>query len=370
MICELVRAGKKVGVTAVSHRVVRNLLEAALDAAQEEGLPLRCMQKVRDASPGARAGLVETTDNAELLRALRSGAIRVAGGTAWAWARSELAGILDVLIVDEAGQMSLANALAAASAGKSVILLGDPQQLEQPIQGTHPEGSDVSALEHVLAGEETMPDDRGLFLAETWRLHPTICAFTSEIFYEGRLRSRPGCEQQRLVGGSDFAGAGLRLVRVDHEGNQSSAAEEVECVGRVVESLLQGRLSWIDAKGRASELTAEDVLIVAPYNAQVARLSARLPGARVGTVDKFQGQEAPVVIYSMTTSSPDDAPRGLEFLCSLHRLNVATSRARCVCVVVASPRLLEPECRTPHQMRLANALCRYAELAETVAAPR
>lgn len=208
-----------------------------------------------------------------------------------------------------------------------------------------------------------MPDDRGLFLAETWRLHPSICEFTSEIFYEGRLRPRPGRERQALVGETPFAGAGLWLVPVEHEGNQSSAPEEVERIGAIVDSLLASGSSWINPEDKSAHLTRDDILIVAPYNSQVGALSERLPGARVGTVDKFQGQEAPVVIYSMTTSSPEDAPRGMEFLYSLHRLNVATSRARCVCILVASPRLFEPECRTPHQMRLANALCRYAELA-------
>jgi uncharacterized protein len=363
MICELVRAGKKVGVTAVSHKVIRNLLEATLEAAEELGITVRCIHKVSEKSEDLPDGLVETTTNPGLLKAISTGDAHVAAGTAWAWARHDFEGVLDVLVVDEAGQMSLANALAAAPAARSVVLLGDPQQLEQPIQGSHPEGSDVSALEHLLEGHETMPDDRGLFLAETWRLHPSICEFTSEIFYEGRLRSRPGRERQALVGATPFAGAGLWLVPVEHEGNQSTAPEEVERVSAVVESLLDGGTSWIDAEGHSSQLTRDDILIVAPYNAQVGALSERLPGARVGTVDKFQGQEAPVVIYSMTTSSPEDAPRGMEFLYSLHRLNVATSRARCVCILVASPRLLEPDCRTPHQMRLANALCRYAELA-------
>jgi uncharacterized protein len=362
MICELVRAGKKVGVMAVSHKVIRNLLEAVLEAAEEEGLALRCVHKVSELSESVPPRVVETTTNPGLLKALASGDAQVGAGTAWAWARQDFEGVLDVLVVDEAGQMSLANTLAAAPAAKNLVLLGDPQQLEQPIQGSHPEGSDVSALEHLLQGRETMPDDRGLFLAETWRLHPAICEFTSEIFYEGRLRPRQGCEQQRLVGETAFAGARLCLVPVEHHGNQSSAPEEVERIGAIVDSLLGSEASWIDAKGRLAPLTRDDILIVAPYNAQVGLLSRRLPGARVGTVDKFQGQEAPVVIYSMTTSSPEDAPRGMEFLYSLHRLNVATSRARCVCILVASPRLFEPECRTPYQMRLANALCRYAEL--------
>jgi predicted RecB family nuclease len=364
MICALVRAGKKVGVTAVSHKVIRNLLDAVIQAAKEEGVDLRCMHKVTEKSEHVPKGLLETTANADLLSSLAQSRVQVGAGTAWVWARPEYANAIDVLMVDEAGQMSLANTLATAQAATSLILLGDPQQLEQPIQGSHPEDSDLSALEHLLAKHDTMPDDRGLFLSETWRLHPTICAFTSEIFYEGRLTARDGCELQQLVGGVPFAGAGLWFLPVDHEGSQNSSPEEVECIARLVDSLLVDRISWVNAVGESRKLGRDDILIVAPYNAQVGALSERLPDARVGTVDKFQGQEAPVVIYSMATSSPEDAPRGMEFLYSLHRLNVATSRARCICIIVASPRLFEPECRTPKQMRLANALCRYAELAQ------
>ncbi|MCZ7537660.1 MAG: TM0106 family RecB-like putative nuclease [Acidimicrobiia bacterium] len=364
MICELVRTGRKVGVTAVSHKVIRNLLEAVIEAAEEEGLDVQCLHKVKDRSDDAPEGIAETTTNPGLLNGLMNGDAQVGAGTVWAWARPEFEGAVDVLVVDEAGQMSLANTLAASQAARSLVLLGDPQQLEQPIQGSHPEGADVSALEHLLEGHETISDERGLFLSETWRLHPTICEFTSELFYEGRLGSRPGCEIQRLVGPTPFAGAGLWFAPVGHEGNQSSSPEEVDRVADLYASLLAGGATWVDPDGLEVPLSPADVLIVAPYNAQVGALSERLPEARVGTVDKFQGQEAPVVIYSMATSAPEDAPRGMEFLYSLHRLNVATSRARCVCIVVASPRLLEPDCRTPHQMRLANALCRFRELAK------
>jgi superfamily I DNA and/or RNA helicase len=150
---------------------------------------------------------------------------------------------------------------------------------------------------------------------------------------------------------------------------RNASAEEVECIAGLVASLMQAGGKWIDDKGRSRSLRLDDVLIVAPYNAQVSDLSNRLSKARVGTVDKFQGQQAPVVIYSLTTSSPEDAPRGMEFLYSLNRLNVATSRAQAVVIVVASPRLLDPECRSPRQMQLANALCRYAEMAQVVETP-
>lgn len=364
MICALVRAGKRIGITAVSHKVIRNLIDAVLKAATEEGMVVRCALKVREPSETAQASVLEVENNPDLLNALVSGEAQVAGATVWSWARPEFREVLDVLVVDEAGQMSLANTLAVAPSARNLVLLGDPQQLEQPIKGSHPEGSEASSLEHLLQEHQTMPDDRGLFIPDTRRLHPTICRFTSEIFYEGRLSAHDSCEQQRLVGDTPFAGAGLWFVAVEHEGNQSSAPEEVERIGAIVDELLSKELSWIDAEGRSSPLTQKDILIVAPYNAQVGLLSRRLPGARIGTVDKFQGQEAPVVIYSMTTTSPEDAPRGMEFLYSLHRFNVATSRARCVCIVVASPRLLEPSCQTPHQIRLANALCRFVELSQ------
>jgi uncharacterized protein len=271
---------------------------------------------------------------------------------------------VDVLFVDEAGQMSLANVLAVSGAARNVVLLGDPQQLDQPQKGTHPEGVNVSALEHLLGEHQTIPADRGLFLPLTWRLAPAICGFTSEAFYEGRLHSKPGLENQRLVGVGALDGSGLWVVAVDHDSNRNASMEEVEAVASLVGRLTAPGAGWVDDAGVEKPMTGDDVLIVAPYNAQVSRLVERLgPGARVGTVDKFQGQEAPVVIYSMATSMPEDAPRGMEFLYSLNRLNVATSRARCAAILVASPRLFEPECRTPRQIRLANALCRFREMA-------
>ena len=159
-------------------------------------------------------------------------------------------------------------------------------------------------------------------------------------------------------------GAGVWWLPVPHEGNQNWSAEEIEAVTALVDRLVAPGAQWIDARGVARQLEPRDILVVAPYNAHVNRLSDRLSarGVRVGTVDKFQGQEAPVVIYAMAASSPDDAPRGMEFLYSLNRLNVATSRAKCAAFVVASPRLLQPDCRTPRQMRLANALCRFVEM--------
>jgi superfamily I DNA and/or RNA helicase len=217
----------------------------------------------------------------------------------------------------------------------------------------------------LLEGHETMPADRGLFLSETWRLHPAICKFTSEIFYEDKLTSLPGLDKQVLGGPTPFVGAGLFYVAVAHESNQNESTEEANKIFEIVQGLVQPGVTWTNRKSQIAQLTLKDILIVAPYNAQVATIAHRLPGAAVGTVDKFQGQEAPVVIYSTTTSDPEDAPHGMEFLFSRNRLNVATSRAKCVCILVGNPGLFEPECRTPLQMRMANSFCRYLEVART-----
>jgi len=368
MICEAVNAGLKVGIAAVSHKVIRNLLEEAVTASEEFDVDLRCVQKVRDKpQDDGLAQIHETDKNSEVLRVLESGGAQVAAGTAWLWSREEAVDSVDVLFVDEAGQISLANTVAVSQAARSVVLLGDPQQLEQPKRGSHPDGTDVSALEHLLGEHQTMPPERGLFLPTTWRLHPSICEFTSELFYESRLCSREGLEAQCLLGHPVYEGAGLWFVPTEHDGNCNESLEEVEVVTQLVAQLTADGVAWTDAKGKTRPITLEDVLIVAPYNAQVASIMQRLPErARVGTVDRFQGQEAPIVIYSMATSSPELAPRGMEFLYSPSRLNVATSRARCACILVASPRLFEPDCRTPRQMRLVNAFCRYLEMADVV----
>ncbi len=218
-----------------------------------------------------------------------------------------------------------------------LFCLGDPQQLEQPQQGAHPEGSDVSALDHVLDGDQTMPQEKGLFFGTSWRLNPNLCAYTSELFYESRLKSKEGLEIQTLKGETSFSGSGLFHVPVNHEGNQNSSPEEVEMIGQIVDDLTRAAVTWTDRKNNEHSLQRNNILIVAPYNAQVAALRKALPDMLIGTVDKFQGQEAPVVIYSMTSSSPDDAPRGMSFLYNPNRFNVATSRAQCISILVCSP---------------------------------
>jgi uncharacterized protein len=215
-----------------------------------------------------------------------------------------------------------------------------------------------------LGGLQTITPEQGLFLEETWRLHPDICAFTSELFYDGKLRSKPGLEKQKIGEAAGVGSSGLRYWPVEHSGNQNCSPEEAKAVADLVASILSSGAAWTDGNGIDRVVTEQDILIIAPYNAQVAEIHRLLPNARVGTVDKFQGQEAPIAIYSLATSTYADAPRGMEFLYSLNRLNVATSRAKCVSILVASPAVFQAECKTPRQIQLANAFCRYLELAE------
>lgn len=362
MIRAAVAAGKRVGVTATSHKVVQNLFDAVRDQARAAGEEVRLARKPKDGEE-VPPGITEFNKNPTALAAIRARDVHVLGGTAWLWADEDATGSVDLLFVDEAGQFSLANAVAIAPAASNLVLLGDPQQLDQPQKASHPDGVAVSALAHALAGAEIMPPDRGIFMPETWRLAPNLCAFTSELFYAGKLRSIPSLVNQRLADTGAFDGAGLWWMAAPHDGNRSASDEEVEVIAALVDRLVGA--TWIDRNGAPQSLTASDVRVVAPYNAQVNRLAARLEarGIPVGTVDKFQGQTCAVAIYSMATSRPEDAPRGMEFLYSLNRLNVATSRARCASFVVASPALLGPQCRTPRHMQLANGICRFIEMA-------
>ena len=308
LIVDLVRQGKRVGVCANSHKVIRNLLERVLMTADELGVAVGCAAKPLEKGDLAGTDIEETMSNPDALHAIANHA-NVLGGTKYLWARVEFANAVDVLVIDEASQVALADALAVSGAAASVVYLGDPMQLEQPQQGSHPPGIGVSPLDHLLCGERTLPAAQGIFIPTTRRLHPRLCEFTSEVFYEGKLRSKVGLERQALAGCGAFDGAGLHVVPVQHTGNQSASQDEAEVVAGLVAQLLAG--TWTNERGEVAPLTLEKILIVTPYNAQVAKLAARLPpAAHIGTVDKFQGQEAPVVIYSMATSSAEDAPRG------------------------------------------------------------
>ncbi|MCP9485572.1 MAG: TM0106 family RecB-like putative nuclease [Gaiellaceae bacterium MAG52_C11] len=348
LIADLIAAGKTVGVASTSHKAIHNLLAAVEEAAAELGLVFRGLKKASSGNP-------ESYYDGPSVENVTSGEECVdcdlAAGTAWLFSNERHDATLDYLFVDEAGQVSLADALALGTAARNLVLVGDPLQLDQVLQGMHPSGSDASVLKHLLGEHATVPADRGLFLELTFRLHPDVCGYISEEFYEGRLEPADIAR-----GRSTPVGTGLRYLAVPHEGQRQESPEEVAVVRVEVERL------------RAAGVLASEIMVVAPYNAQVNALKAALPElVRVGTVDKFQGQEATVVLYSLASSSGEEVPRGLEFLLSRNRLNVAISRARCLAYLVCSPRLLEVNARTIEQMRLANALCRFVELAESSA---
>jgi uncharacterized protein len=368
VIADLVAQGRRVGVCAISHRAIGNLLQEVCRVVGERAQPVRVLQKCDEDQWCGVEAVQRTHRNEEVVAALSAHDVDVVAGTPWLFADARLDGVLDVVVVDEAGQMSLANACAVATAARSLVLLGDPQQLAQPSQGVHPEGAERSALDHVLAGHDTIPSDRGVFLPTTRRMHPDVCAFVSEVFYDSRLSSDPSCAQQRVDGDAGLHGSGTRFAGVAHAGNRTWSVEEELVVADLVDRLRAAR--WTDGAGVTDAVGVSDILVVAPYNAQVKRLRAALPdGARVGTVDKFQGQQAAVTVYSMATSSASDMPRNLEFLFSRNRLNVAVSRARALAIVVCSPALLRTPCRSPAQLRLVNALCRYVEMAAPVEQP-
>ncbi|MGH3048583.1 MAG: DEAD/DEAH box helicase, partial [Gaiellaceae bacterium] len=348
LIVHLLARGKRVGVSSQSHKAIHNLLDEVEKVAAAEGVDFRGLKK----GDHYEGHFIETAGSG-----FDDPEVGLIAGTAWLMAREELDSTLDYLFIDEAGQISLADALAMGTAARTLVLLGDPLQLAQVTQGLHPDGAGCSVLEHLLGDDQTIPVDRGLFLGESWRMHPDVCRFVSDAFYESRLGSAEECRRQGTA-----LGTGLRFLPVAHEANRRESPEEASAIKEELRRLLGQE--WTDAEGRTRRLGLQDVLVVAPYNDQVALLAETLPdGARVGTVDKFQGQEAAVAFFSMTTSSGEDLPRNLDFLFSRNRLNVAVSRARCLAYVVASPRLLEIECRTIEQMRMANALCLFVEQA-------
>jgi uncharacterized protein len=285
------------------------------------------------------------------------------GGTAWFFARPGMAGALDYLFVDEAGQVSVANLVGAARSARNLVLLGDQMQLGQPIQGVHPGESGLSVLEYYLAGQATIPSALGLFLGTSRRMHPAVCQFISDAVYEGRLGAEPGNERRIIRRPPGSAGlirrdAGLQFIAVEHEGNSQASDEEIATIRRLVQELAGCEHTGRDGRSLGRLDPSRDILIVAPYNLQVSKLIAALPDQmKIGTVDKFQGQEAPVVIVSMCTSAGEEGGRGLKFVLDQNRLNVAISRAQSLALVVGDPRLVEAGANSVDDMRRLNLYC-------------
>jgi predicted RecB family nuclease len=361
-IAALLAAKKRVGIVSRGYAAIGNLLDKVEESATRRGITFKGLHKHSQDEQAyqSRANMIEnTTDN----NAFVSEPHDLAAGTAWLFAREQLVGKYDVLFIDEAGQLSLGDAIACAGAARNVVLLGDPLQLAQVSQGSHPIGSEPSVLEHLLGEDHTVPPERGVFLNISYRMHPEICAFISRTVYDDRLRSSPETADNRVIA-NGLSGAGLRYLPVDHRNNSRESPEEADRIAGEIDRLLSGRV--VVGTKPERPMTPDDILIVTPYNAQRLRITRALAarghtGIRVGTVDKFQGQEAPVVFYSMATSSGDDMPRDMSFLFEKNRFNVAISRAQCLSVLVCAPQLLDVRCRTPNEMMLASLLCAFVE---------
>ncbi|MBK7167125.1 MAG: TM0106 family RecB-like putative nuclease [Candidatus Microthrix sp.] len=363
LILELIRSGQRVGITAFSHSAIDNLLSAVVKVFGDNGESelLRAVRRGSEPRSGGLPGVTYAGGN----KACANAKYNLVAGTTWLFAGKDLRGApVDTLIVDEAGQLSLADALAASGSATNLILLGDPLQLAQVSKASHPHGSGASVLEHVLGDEATMPAERGVFLDVTRRMHPDVCRFISERVYDGRLVSHETCAQQT----TEF-GTGLRWSPVRHDGCSTESVEEAEVVAREVDRML-GTV-WTNQQGETRPLEAADIMVVAPYNDQVNLIGRTLfdrglGDVPVGTVDRFQGQEAAVVVYTMTASSASDAPRGMDFLFSQNRLNVAISRARCLAYLVGTPELVNVKAGSLSSMRLLANLCAFRDQATSL----
>ncbi len=370
LVRALVRARKRVGITAFSHHAIANVLEALLAAFKESGEVglLRAVCKAGEDSKRL-AGISYGGDNGTCAR----DGFNVVAGTTWLFSSPEMrAAPVDVLLIDEAGQLALADALAASGAAHNLVLLGDPLQLPQVAHANHPGIAGRSVLEHIVDDAPTLPAERGVFLGRTRRMHPDVCTFISKLIYAGRLDSEPDCARQSTV-----AGTGLRWLRADHQGNRTSSTQEADLIADQLLQLIG--TGWTNYEGEQNPLAAEDFMVVAPYNDQVRCIRDRLSQdpalaeVPVGTVDKFQGREAAVVFFSMATSSGADMIRGMDFLFSRNRLNVAISRARCLAYLVCTDELLDARARTVEEMRLISTLNAFVEVAlqqETVGRDR
>ena len=338
--------GWRIGVVAQSHAVVENLFRDVVAAGVDAG---RVAKKDNNGQGDEPSWTV--IDQSEYPSFIAEHPGCVVGGTAWDFANDARVprASLDLLVIEEAGQFCLANTIAVAPAATNLLLLGDPQQLPQVSQGIHPEPVNASALGWLVDGAHTLPPERGYFLDLSYRMHPQVCAAVSQLSYDKRLRSFESVTAARRL---DGCAPGVRLLEIAHDGNATESPEEADAIVAEIGGLLGS--VWTDEKG-SRPLDQEHILVVTPYNAQVVLLRQRLDaagfdGVRAGTVDKFQGQQAPVVFISMVASSIDDVPRGISFLLNRNRLNVAVSRAKYTAVIVRSQALTEYLPSTPDRL--------------------
>ena len=365
MIVALLKDGKRIGVTSNSHNAILNVMAACAEAMPEQLMAIKAGGDEEDPFFERYSGIQYVSGNTDAAAAFTDGLI---GGTAWLFARPEMADRLDYLFVDEAGQVSIANLAGMCQAAKNIVLIGDQMQLSQPTQGSHPGESGQSLLEYLLQDHAVVPPELGVFLGVTRRMHPDICSFISGSVYEDRLQSHPQTQNRVIVIPPKLAEtpmtqtlivpSGIVFCDVQHSGNIQGSHEEAERIAEITQHLLQ--CDHTDETGHSlGKLQLNDILFVAPYNLQVRKLRSGLPpGARVGSVDKFQGQEAPVVIISMCSSAGDFGSRGLQFLLNKNRLNVAVSRAQSLTIIVGDSRISQTSANTVQDMQLINMFCR------------
>ena len=373
-IIELIRCGKVVGITSNSHKAIDHLIYKVMETTKKSKASFDAVKIQPKSKQFHLLESVGVKQKKEIKEIFTSPAksnnkpndFKLIGGTAWAFSNEVAKDKLDYLFVDEAGQVPIANLFGMARSTKNIVLLGDQMQLSQPIKGSHPGESGKSCLEYFLQEHKTIPKNLGVFLDKTFRLHPDICKFISSAIYEGCLEPDDSTANRKIVlswqdNNLITKDSGILFIPVVHENKTQSSDEEVAMIEKLISILLRSEFKGSnEQKGRPISLG--DILIVAPYNKQVRKIEKVIQGARVGSVDKFQGQEAPIVIVSMCTSNGNDAPRGLEFILSKNRLNVAISRAQVLAIVVGNPGLADTSCKTVEQMELVNLFSRILDL--------
>ena len=353
MILSLIKSGKKVGVSSSTHKAINNLLKQVENLADFEFSGFK------------KGSSKEHKLNGKFIKDINKvgkegyDAYSLFAGTAWLFSDQALNQKLDYLFIDEAGQVSLANTLAMCTSTKNIILIGDQMQLSQPIKGIHPGISDKSSLEYLLEGYDTIPPEKGIFLNKTRRLNKNICDFVSSSFYDSRLKTHPVTNERYVKLDLDkINDEGINYIPMSHENNAQKSNEESDYIKDLLKKII-GKKCKDNKESKERKIDLNDVLVVAPFNMQVNNLTRNLPiNSKVGTIDKFQGQEAKIVFISMTSSDPENIPRHKGFLFSRNRLNVGISRAECVAIILFNPNLLNTSCQKIEEMRLINNFCK------------
>jgi uncharacterized protein len=365
VIVQLLSEGKKIGITSNSHKAITNLMKTVSELSKGTTTGIKVGGEEDTSICNDSTDVKYIGDSGRAAAAYENGMI---GGSAWFFSRADMQDSLDYLFIDEAGQVSVAKLIGMVRSTSNLVLLGDQMQLGQPIQGAHPGESGMSVLEYYLKGHATIPPEQGIFLETTWRMHPAICTFISETFYEGRLQPEPHTKSRTIKlpedGGSIVTKeAGIVFVPVMHEGNVQGSDEEAEVIRKIVDELIGRDITDKDGNTYRQVTIHNDILFVTPYNLQVRKLAHLLPdGARVASVDKFQGQEAPIVIISMCASPGEFGSRGIEFVLDMNRLNVAVSRAQSLAIIVGDPRLVETDCSSVSNMERLSMYCKLQNI--------